>query len=71
MNPAGENAALAKNIPAGLCASCIHARTVESSKGATFLRCELSFADPAFPRYPTLPVTRCAGHAPLDDPPAQ
>jgi hypothetical protein len=47
---------------AGLCASCIHARTIESSKGATFIRCELSFTDPRFARYPRLPVLRCEGY---------
>ena len=47
---------------AGLCASCVHARSVESSKGSTFIRCELSFGDPRFPRYPTLPVLRCDGY---------
>lgn len=50
------------NVAAGLCASCVHARTVESSKGATFIRCELSFSSPRFPRYPTLPVRRCEGY---------
>ena len=47
---------------AGLCASCLHARTIESSKGATFIRCELSFTDPRFARYPRLPVVRCQGY---------
>ena len=47
---------------AGLCASCTHARTIESSKGATFVRCELSFTDSRFARYPRLPVLRCEGY---------
>jgi len=51
---------------AGLCASCTHARTLESSKGATFIRCELSFTDPRFARYPRLPVERCEGYAARD-----
>jgi hypothetical protein len=51
------------NDSAGLCASCMHARTIESSKGATFIRCELSFTDPRFVRYPRLPVVRCEGYA--------
>ena len=46
----------------GLCADCLHARRVESDRGATFLLCELSVTDPAFPKYPALPVTRCAGY---------
>jgi len=52
---------------AGLCASCTHAKTIASSKGATFIRCELSFTDPRFARYPALPVVRCEGYAPRDD----
>ena len=47
---------------AGLCASCVHAADVPSSKGATFILCRLSVTDPRFPRYPTLPVLRCAGY---------
>jgi len=46
----------------GLCASCQHARTIPSARGATFTRCELSFSDPRFARYPTLPVIRCDGY---------
>ena len=49
---------------AGLCASCVHARIVESSRGSTFVLCGLSVEDLRFPRYPTLPVLRCAGYQP-------
>jgi len=49
---------------AGLCATCAHAQIVASSKGSTFLLCALSESDPRFPRYPRLPVLRCAGHQP-------
>ena len=52
---------------AGLCASCLHARPIESSKGATFIRCELSFTDPRFARYPRLPVVRCEGYLSRDE----
>ena len=52
---------------AGLCASCLHAHTIESSKGATFIRCELSFTDPRFARYPRLPMLRCEGYESRDD----
>ena len=47
---------------AGLCASCAHARTVESSRGSVFLLCQLSLTDPRFRRYPPLPVLACAGY---------
>jgi len=48
----------------GLCASCAHAREIASSRGSTFIRCDLSFVDPRFPRYPALPVLACSGYAP-------
>jgi hypothetical protein len=63
----GQNIAIEVKIPAGLCGSCAHAQRVESSKGSTFVRCQLSFVDNRFPRYPTLPVIQCDGHEPLDD----
>jgi hypothetical protein len=47
---------------AGLCSSCIHAQPVTSSRGAVFVMCQLSRTDPAFPRYPTLPVLACRGY---------
>lgn len=49
-------------VDAGLCGTCEHARTVASAKGSTFLRCDLSFVDARYPRYPTLPVVACAGY---------
>lgn len=51
---------------AGLCATCAHARLVRSSRGSVFVRCALSREDARFPRYPPLPVVRCAGHRPLE-----
>jgi hypothetical protein len=46
----------------GLCADCIHARRVSSDRGSQFLFCQLSQSDPQFPKYPRLPVLRCAGY---------
>ena len=46
--------------PAGLCATCTHLEVV-GSKRSVFVRCGLSDADARFPRYPRLPVRRCAG----------
>jgi hypothetical protein len=51
-----------ERFPIGLCADCVHGRQIESDRGATFLLCELSATDPAFPKYPALPVLRCSGH---------
>jgi hypothetical protein len=53
----------ADDAVAGLCGSCVHARAVASSKGATFLLCQRSSTDPSFRRYPTLPVLACPGYA--------
>jgi hypothetical protein len=46
----------------GLCATCAHAQRIVSSKGSTFHLCRLSETDNRFPRYPALPVRRCAGY---------
>lgn len=46
----------------GLCGSCEHARNVRSDRGSTFVMCQKSATDPAFPKYPRLPVLECAGY---------
>jgi hypothetical protein len=48
--------------PAGLCDSCVHQRIVNTTHGSSFSLCERSRTDKAYPRYPRLPVTRCAGY---------
>ena len=48
--------------PIGLCATCCHARVVQSSHGSTFYLCRLADIDPRFDKYPRLPVLRCAGY---------
>jgi len=52
---------------AGLCESCRRATRLVSDRGSVFWRCDRSFTDPAFPRFPVLPVVRCPGY---DPPPA-
>ncbi|HEV7938727.1 MAG TPA: hypothetical protein VGP18_12000 [Solirubrobacteraceae bacterium] len=47
---------------AGLCDTCKHRRLVPNTRGSMFSLCERSRKDPAYPRYPRLPVLRCAGH---------
>lgn len=47
--------------PPGLCASCEHLRLVASSR-SVFVRCGLADVDPAFLRYPPLPVIACRGY---------
>ncbi|MGZ5308560.1 MAG: hypothetical protein ACXWDQ_03710 [Solirubrobacterales bacterium] len=49
---------------AGLCDSCAYQRIVRNTRGSRFSLCERSRTDPAYPRYPRLPVTRCRGYEP-------
>ncbi|HEY3865624.1 MAG TPA: hypothetical protein VGL54_06015 [Solirubrobacteraceae bacterium] len=46
----------------GLCATCKHRREVKNTRGSTFSLCERSREDPAYPRYPRLPVFDCRGY---------
>jgi hypothetical protein len=46
---------------AGLCDRCRHQRVVTTTRGSAFTLCELSKADPRFPKYPRLPVAACPG----------
>lgn len=52
----------------GLCETCTHVQIVRSSKGSAFVLCRLSEVNPAFRRYPALPVTACAGYSPTTGP---
>jgi len=47
----------------GLCATCRHARTVES-RTTVFWLCERSLTDPSFEKYPRLPMMKCRGYEP-------
>ena len=49
---------------AGLCDNCLHQRIVRNTRGSSFSLCERSRSDPAYPRYPRLPVLECRGHEP-------
>lgn len=48
----------------GLCATCRNVKVVDTRKGSRFYLCTLAEVDPRFPKYPRLPVLRCAGYAP-------
>ena len=50
----------------GLCGTCRHSRVVATKRGSVFRLCERSATDPAYPRYPALPVVRCPGHEPAE-----
>jgi hypothetical protein len=52
-------------LSVGLCADCRFMRRHESDRGSTFYLCERSATDATFPKYPRLPVLRCAGYEPL------
>jgi hypothetical protein len=55
------------NAPAsanGICDSCTHQQLVPNSRGSVFSLCKLSRDDPAYPRYPRVPVLSCPGHQP-------
>ncbi|MCW2927717.1 MAG: hypothetical protein JWM86_1685 [Thermoleophilia bacterium] len=45
----------------GLCAHCVHQRIVTSGRGSRFSLCERALEDPAFAKYPALPVLACLG----------
>jgi hypothetical protein len=61
-----DSKSLAKPNPAvGLCGGCLHARTIESAKGSSFLLCQRSATDPTYPKYPRLPVLACPGYEPV------
>ena len=47
---------------AGLCDTCAHQRVVRNTRGSVFSLCERSRSDPAYPRYPRLPVRECPGY---------
>lgn len=46
----------------GLCADCRH-RRLQRAEHSLFIRCALARTDPAFARYPRLPVISCDGYA--------
>jgi hypothetical protein len=54
-------------LDVGLCATCTHVRVMRSDRRSTFYQCALSFTNPAYPKYPRLPVLTCAGYAKRND----
>ena len=53
--------------PAGLCDSCRHQRVVGNTRGSSFSMCERSKQEPAYPKYPRLPVRECDGFEERED----
>jgi hypothetical protein len=50
--------------PAGLCASCMHAKLNVTRRDTAYLRCTRAEWDDRLPRYPRLPVLECVGFEP-------
>ena len=48
--------------PGGMCADCAFARVIHNRRGSLFLRCGRHDQDPAYAKYPRLPVLECAGY---------
>jgi hypothetical protein len=46
---------------AGLCATCVHTRLVGAPGRSVFVQCGRAKTEPAFARYPRLPVVSCPG----------
>jgi hypothetical protein len=53
-----------QRLSAGLCDRCRHQRLVPNTRGSVFSLCERSRSEPAYPRYPRLPVLSCSGFEP-------
>ncbi len=50
-------------VESGLCATCENRKEIRSDRGSVFIQCALGLSDAAWPKYPRLPVLRCAGYA--------
>jgi hypothetical protein len=56
-----------RRVDAGLCDRCRHQKLIRSGRGSVFSMCERSKTDPAYPKYPRLPVLECPGHEPREE----
>ena len=45
-----------------LCNTCRHVKENRNDRGSVFFYCRKSESDPAFPKYPPLPVRVCPGY---------
>jgi len=48
---------------AGLCATCRHAKHLNTKGRSAIYLCRLAASDPLFAKYPRLPVSACTGYA--------
>jgi hypothetical protein len=52
--------------PAGLCDSCTQQKLIGTTRGSEFSMCLRARTDPAYPKYPRIPVAACPGWEPRD-----
>ncbi len=62
VSPDPSTSTLRGRPAAGLCDSCAFQRVVPNTRGSVFSLCNRSREDPAYPRYPRLPVRDCPGY---------
>jgi len=62
MNEKADRVDAAERRRVGLCVSCAHRREVPNRRGSVFYLCQRSRTEPAYPRYPRLPVLSCPGY---------
>jgi hypothetical protein len=62
MSSVTASTASSRQPAAGLCDSCVFQRVVPNTRGSLFSLCNRSRKDPAYPRYPRLPVLDCPGY---------
>jgi hypothetical protein len=70
MLPADAGGVRRANPVVGLCANCQHVHQLRSARGSTFYLCRRAETDPAYARYPRIPVLACPGYAPHEHTPA-
>lgn len=63
-DPEDEDVTAPRAVGAGLCDTCSHQQVVRNTRGSSFSLCRRSREDPAYPRYPRIPVLACPGHVP-------
>lgn len=66
MGPTDDREELMPVSHLGLCADCRFAAVIRSDRGSVFWQCRRSFREPAFPKYPHLPVFTCSGYVARD-----
>jgi len=45
-----------------LCDTCTYRKEIRTDRGNLFIMCRRGLEDPAYPKYPRLPVLQCRGY---------